>query len=69
MSKFNLKDIKSRAAQGGDAVPEAEPQANLTIKVPKRLRAYWGAQAKLSGTSLTQAIKDALEERFGLPED
>ena len=42
--------------------------ANLTIKVRKRQRLHWLIEAKKQGTSLTAAITDALNERFGAPE-
>ncbi len=42
--------------------------ANLTIKVQKRQRLHWLIEAKKQGTSLTAAITDALNQRFGTPE-
>lgn len=40
---------------------------NLSIKVPKRLRQHWAAEAKRSGTTLTRVITDALQQKFGEP--
>lgn len=40
---------------------------NLSIRVPRRLRQHWAAEAKRAGTSLTAAITEALSRRFGEP--
>ena len=83
MAKFNLKQIKERAAQAdSEPTPQKtsktesqnasiteEPDVNLTINVKRSHRVHWAGQAKLQGTSLTAIIKEALEARFGLPED
>ncbi len=48
-------------------VEENQP-VNLTIKVYKRQRLHWLIEAKKQGTSLTAAIIEALNGRFGEPE-
>lgn len=60
---------------GNDSLPEIqteivqEPEAaNLTIKVSKRHRRHWLIEAKKQDTSLTAAIVEALNTRFGQPE-
>ncbi len=45
----------------------SELSVNLSIKVPKRLRQHWAAEAKRSGTTLTKVITDALQQKFGEP--
>ena len=47
---------------------EEEP-VNLTIRVTKRQRRHWGIEAKKRDTSLTAAIIEALNARFGEPVD
>lgn len=74
---------KEQAARGANDEHEGEPpitatmgnikaeesqSANLTIKVNKRQRLHWLIEAKKQGTSLTAAITDALNKRFGTPE-
>lgn len=56
--------------QQGRKLDEAEKAnfVNLTIKVRKIQRLHWLIEAKKQGTSLTAAITDALNERFGTPE-
>ena len=40
---------------------------NLTIKVTKNLRRHWLIEARRQDTSLTAAIIEALNARFGAP--
>ena len=44
-----------------------EEMVNLSIRVPKRLRMHWVAEAKRSDTSLTAVITEALNAKFGTP--
>jgi hypothetical protein len=48
--------------------PEPEPEVNLCVKVPLSLRRHWGAEAKRQGTTMTAAIIEALEAKFGRPD-
>lgn len=41
--------------------------ANLTIKIPIKLRRHWMSKAKAQGLTLTRVITDALTEKFGNP--
>jgi SNF2 family DNA or RNA helicase len=62
-------DVKVTTEEG-DIVPNeqlSELFVNLSIKVPKRLRQHWAAEAKRSGTTLTKVITDALQQKFGEP--
>ena len=78
----NLKDAiraaaeeKGRQENHNTGIPEnhkaiiQEPveTANLTIKVSKRQRRHWLIEAKKQDTSLTAAIVEALNNRFGQP--
>lgn len=42
-----------------------EEMVNLSIRVPKRLRMHWVAEAKRHDTSITAIITEALNARFG----
>ena len=42
--------------------------ANLTIRVQRNQRLHWLIEAKKQGTSLTAAIIEALNARFGSPD-
>lgn len=46
-----------------------EEVANMTIKVSKRQRRHWLIEAKKQDTSLTAAIIEALNSRFGSPKE
>ena len=48
--------------------PESEI-VGLTIRVPKDHRIHWLIGAKKEGTSLTAAITEAMNARFGEPEE
>lgn len=50
------------------ATPEPEPEVNLCVKVPLSLRRHWAAEAKRQGTTMTAAIVEALEAKFGKPD-
>ncbi len=79
----NLKDaIRAAAEEKGrqedqqNSIPEnhntitkeSKEAANLTIKVSKRQRRHWLIEAKKQDTSLTAAIVEALNARFGQPD-
>nr|WP_309689842.1 hypothetical protein [Armatimonas sp.] len=42
-----------------------EEMVNLSIRVPKRLRMHWVAEAKRHDTSITAVITEALNAKFG----
>ena len=46
-----------------------EETAAMTVRVSRRHRLHWLISAKQQGTSLTAAITDALNARFGEPGD
>ena len=52
----------------GDGKAEPEEMANLSIKVSRRQRIHWLIEAKRQRTSLTAAIIEALNARFGSPD-
>jgi hypothetical protein len=47
----------------------SEPEVNLCVKVPKSLRQHWAAEAKRNGTTMTSVIVDALNAKFGKPDN
>ena len=51
-------------------LPESqiEEEVNLSIKVSKRLRRHWSAEAKRRDTTLTATIIESLKEKFGEPQ-
>lgn len=59
----NKKDRNAETKQG-----VIEEGVNLSIKVPKSRRQHWAAEAKRQGTTLTAAITEALNEKFGEPQ-
>ena len=44
-----------------------EEMVNLSIRVPKRLRMHWVAEAKRHDTSITAVITEALNAKFDSP--
>ncbi len=48
---------------------DADPLVSLTIKVPLSKRNHWQVEAKRSRTTVTEVIVDALESKFGSPEN
>src|SRR6266511_2231347 len=40
---------------------------SLSINVPEEKRRWWNIQALLHGTTVTDAVIEALDKRFGLP--
>ncbi len=57
--------LQTNPTTSGTPKTKADQYANLTIRVQKRQRLHWLIEAKKQGTSLTSAITDALNERFG----
>jgi len=63
------KTSKSAKKQSGKRASD-KADANLVgiaLKVPQEKRIWWNIQAKLQRTTLTDAIIEALDKRFGLP--
>lgn len=44
-----------------------DPEVNLSVRVPKSHRAWWTGKARMEGTTMTDLIKEFLEEKYGLP--
>ena len=68
----NQKTGKPARQKAGkpDVTPETierEEEVNLSIKVPKRLRRHWVAEAKRRDSSLTAIIIGYLKEELGEP--
>lgn len=63
-SKLANKAIVELAPKRGG---ESEPLVGVTIKIPEEKRIWWNVQAKLQRTTVTDAIIEALDKRFGEP--
>lgn len=69
-SNIAVKEASCKAATTAkDTSPVEIEMAGLTVKVPKRHRVHWLIGAKKEGTSLTAAIAEALNARYGEPEE
>lgn len=64
----NALSAKINVADDAQDTPELEPEVNLCVKVPLSLRRQWAAEAKRQGTTMTAAIVEALEAKFGRPD-
>lgn len=61
---------KAREPENQEPIePENQKMVNLCVKVPESLRRYWAAQSKLAGVTMTEVIIDALNQKFGKPEN
>lgn len=45
-----------------------EEMVSLTLKVPRRYRQHWVAEARRRGLTIADVIAEHLQHRFGLPE-
>ena len=72
----SYKDVIAKARQPEDqqtGIPESQnieaavkdEEVNLSIKVSKRRRQHWAAEAKRQGTTLTAIVSEALSTKFG----
>ncbi|MBB6053893.1 hypothetical protein [Armatimonas rosea] len=62
----SLPDSQNTRLQNEAPGKVVEEMVNLSIRVPKRLRMHWVAEAKRNDTSLTAVITEALNARFGI---
>jgi hypothetical protein len=58
---------KGSAKRARRVLAEAENLVGVTIKIPEDKRIWWNVQAKLQRTTVTDAIIEALDKRFGEP--
>ena len=65
-SQESQKTEKPENQKAGQQEEKAE-EVNLSIKVSKKRRQHWAAEAKRSGTTLTAVVMEALSSRFGEP--
>lgn len=66
--KNNQPENQINVTDDAQDTPELEPEVNLCVKVPLKLRRHWAAEAKRQGTTMTAAIVEALEAKFGRPD-
>lgn len=65
-AKAKQENQQSGKPETKNASPGTEDRmVNLSIKVDKRQRLHWLVEAKQQGSSLTEAITEALNARFG----
>ena len=65
--KETQKESEPKNQKSG--LPDAKAEeVNLSIKVPKRLRRHWAAEAKRRDTTMTAVVIAALTEKFGEPD-
>ncbi|AWT34523.1 hypothetical protein DM785_02395 [Deinococcus actinosclerus] len=50
------------------ATPAREGVVRTTIYLPRHLHEHWGIEAKKARTTLSEAVRQALTDRFGEPE-
>jgi len=62
---------KAREPKSQETIqPESQDEnVNLCVKVPLSLRRYWMARAKEQGITVTSVIIEALNQKFGKPEN
>ncbi|WP_309709648.1 hypothetical protein [Armatimonas sp.] len=63
----SLPDSQNTRLQNEAPGKVVEEMVNLSIRVPKRLRMHWVAEAKRHDTSITAVITEALNAKFGTP--
>lgn len=60
-------DQKTRKPKDQNSVKPDEDLVNLCVKIPRRLRQHWAAEAKRQGITMTEVIVVALKQEFGEP--
>jgi hypothetical protein len=65
-NQINTKPGNQKTRKPEDA--SVEEMVNLCVKVPKRLRSHWAAEAKRHDVTMTDVMVEALKARFGMPE-
>ncbi len=71
MSSYRDVIQKARKPENQEAGTPAvkDEEVNLSIKVPKKRRQHWAAEAKRQGTTITAVVTEALSTRFGEPKE
>ena len=69
MSSFKKVLEEAEKVKAKENLQEPEPEqpvyANITIRVLKKDRAHWQAEAKREGVTITELITKFLSERYG----
>ena len=68
-TKPEVKPDLQQSAITDNQIEEKPKLVNLSIRVDERSRIHWASQAKLHKVTITQAITEALNDRFGSYED
>lgn len=64
----NQETIKPESQFSGLPSQKNE-EVNLSIKVQKKRRQHWTAEAKRQGTTITAVVMEALSTKFGEPQE
>mgnify|MGYP000879446277 CR=1 FL=1 len=70
VNKQTSKQAGKSVTKASAPVKSEDAAVNLvgvTIKIPEEKRIWWNVQAKLQRTTITDAIVEALDARFGPP--
>jgi len=67
-NQVSVKPDDQTARNEEKPIEAQEEQVNLCVKVPKRLRSHWAAEAKRHDITMTDVMVEALKTRFGLPD-
>jgi len=67
-NQVSVKSDDQTARNEEKPIEAQEEQVNLCVKVPKRLRSHWAAEAKRHDITMTDVMVEALKTRFGLPD-
>lgn len=65
--KPNNQKPEGKATRKPEAAP-VEEMVNLCVKVPKKWRSHWAAEAKRHDVTMTDVMVEALKARFGMPD-
>jgi len=66
-NQLSVKPENQIARNEEEPIEAQEEQVNLCVKVPKRLRSHWAAEAKRHDVTMTEVMVEALKTRFGMP--
>lgn len=62
-------NVENNNGSNVDETAEPIEFAGLNMRVPRKHRLHWSIEAKKQNTTLTAAVTQALNERFGEPQD
>lgn len=63
------KQTRKPDIRNDEVTPDPEKMVNLCVKIPQYLRQHWAAEAKRQGITMTEIIIEALNQKFGKPDN